>query len=391
MNKEKGNKLKNSIFLPTVFFIIIGGLCGFFGIKMIDRRLEIMGKSTETRFFSIVLMIIFMYLAMYIQIIVHEGGHLIFGKFSGYKFVSFRIGSRMLVSSRDKYKLKRFSLKGTGGQCLMMPPGSYVDDYPYVLYNLGGTIANIVFSLLCLLIYKLMPQVNYLSIFLNISFIVGIAFALINGIPMHLGGMSNDGRNALFMGKDKESKRAFRLQLYINGLIANGTRLADINEELFQLPEKVDMNNPLICAIGVFRCSYLHDKKLFDEAREMSKFMLENAPGLLEIHRNELRCELLFYEIMGSCRREEVDNLYTKQLKNYIRATSLYVSRKRLMYAYALLLEGDVSKAQKELESFERTARTYPYEVEVQCERELIALIDEKWSTRNSIYFLYYK
>jgi hypothetical protein len=381
MKKEKENRLKNSSFLPTVFFMIIGGMCGFFGVRMIDSRLKIMGKGVESGFLPFILIIILMYLAIFLQIIVHEGGHLIFGKLSGYKFVSFRIGSIMLVFNEGKYKLKRFSLKGTGGQCLMMPPDSDGDDFPYVLYNFGGAIANIVFSLLCLMLYKLMPQVNYFSIFLTICIIIGIAFALMNGIPMYLGGMSNDGRNALFLGKDKEAKRAFWLQLYINGLNANGTRLADINEEFFQLPEKADLNNPLICAIGVYKFSYLHDKRLFDEAKEMGEFMLENAPGTLEIHRNELRCELLFYEIMGLCRKEEIDRLYTKQLRNYIKATSLYVSRKRLMYAYALLVEEDASKAKKELENFERTARTYPYEVEVQGERELIALIDEKWST----------
>lgn len=383
MSKKKGNKLRNSNFLPIVFFMIIGGMSGFFGIKIIDTRLEIMDKGMGAGIFSIALIIIFMYLAVFLQTIIHEGGHLIFGKLSGYKFVSFRIGSIMLVSSRGKYKFKRFSLKGTGGQCLMMPPGSDGDDYPYILYNFGGAIANIVFSLLCLLIYKLMPQASYFSVFLSISSIIGIAFALMNGIPMYLGGISNDGKNAMSLGKDLEAKRAFWLQLYINGLIANGTRLADISEELFQLPENADLNNPIICTIGVYKCSYLNDKKLFDEAREMCEFMLEDAPGLLEIHRNELRCELLFYEIMGLCRREEIDKLYTKQLKNYIKATSLYVSRKRLMYAYALLLEEDASKAEKELDGFERAAKSYPYEVEVQSERELIALIDEKWSGRN--------
>jgi hypothetical protein len=153
-----------------------------------------------------------------------------------------------------------------------------------------------------------------------------------------------------------------------------------MSEELFRLSDRADLNNPIICAIGVFKCSYLQDKKQFDEAKGMCEFMLENAPGLLEIHKNELRCELLFYEIMGLCRREEIEKLYTKQLKKYIKATSSYVSRKRLMYAYALLLEGDASKAEKELAGFEKAAKVYPYEIEVQCERELIALVDEKWS-----------
>ncbi|MGE5627368.1 MAG: hypothetical protein ACM3X7_04530 [Solirubrobacterales bacterium] len=378
MSKEKGTKLKNSSFLP-ILFMIIGGMCSFFGIRIIDSSLRGMGWNNGNRFISIVIMITFMYLATYIQIIVHEGGHLICGIISGYKFVSFRIGSLMIIFNGSNYKIKKFNIKGTGGQCLMMPPGSDSDNFPYVLFNLGGIIANTVFSLLCLLIYKLLPQVNLFSVFLIILFIIGITFALINGIPMYLGGIPNDGKNALFLGKDKVTKNAFWLQLYNNGLIANGTRLTDISEELFQMSDQADLNNPLICTLGVFKFSYLHDKRLFDEAKEMGEYLLVNAPGILEIHKNELRCELLFYEIMGSCRKEEIERLYTPQLINYIKATSSYVSRKRLIYAYALLVEGNVSKAKNELKKFEQTAKTYPYEVEVQAERELLAMIDGKW------------
>jgi hypothetical protein len=44
------------------------------------------------------------------------------------------------------------------------------------------------------------------------------------------------------------------------------------------------------------------------------------------------------------------------------------------MYAY----DGDASMAERERSGFERAAKLYPYEIEVQCERELIALVDEK-------------
>lgn len=381
MCREKKNKLRNSNFLPILFFMIIIGMGGFLLIKIIDARLELTNKSIGDRLFTPAFVILCMYFAAFIQNIVHECGHLIFGKLSRYKFVYFRIGKLMLISDKGKYKLKRFSLVGTGIQCLMMPPGSKGDEYPYISYKLGGVIVQIVFSLLCLLLYKLMPQVNYFSDFFSISAVIGIIFALMNGMPMYL--WDNDGNNALSLRKNCEVKRAFWLQLYIIGLVANGTRLADMSEELFQLPKKDDLSNPIICTIGAFKCSYLQDKKLFDEAKEMCEFMLENALGLHENLKNELRCDLLFYEIMGLCRREEIDRLYTKQLKKYIKATSSYVSRKRLMYAYALLLEGDVSKAEKELEGFEKAAKVYPYEIEVQCERELIAIVDEKWSTAN--------
>ena len=106
--------------------------------------------------------------------------------------------------------------------------------------------------------------------------------------------------------------------------------------------------------------------------------MLQNAPGMLEVHKNELLCDLMFYEIIGPCRKEEIDKIYTKQLKKYIKATSCYLARRRLLYAYELLVKKDIEQAQKQLREFEKATKTYPYIAEIEGERELISLINEK-------------
>ena len=97
---------------------------------------------------SILMMFIFAlaiaFVSLYIHLILHEAGHLIFGLLSGYDFVSFRIGSLILVKEEGRYKFKRYSLAGTGGQCLMSPPDYNDGNYPYVLYNLGGIIVNMI-------------------------------------------------------------------------------------------------------------------------------------------------------------------------------------------------------------------------------------------------------
>ena len=59
--------------------------------------------------------------AFILQIVLHEGGHLLFGLLSGYRFVSFRIFNWTLIRQEGKFRLKRFGIAGTGGQCLMLP------------------------------------------------------------------------------------------------------------------------------------------------------------------------------------------------------------------------------------------------------------------------------
>ena len=53
---------------------------------------------------------------MYAQIIIHEGGHLVCGLASGYRFVSFRVASLILYRDGSRLRFGRFSIAGTAGQ-----------------------------------------------------------------------------------------------------------------------------------------------------------------------------------------------------------------------------------------------------------------------------------
>lgn len=70
--------------------------------------------STEEIVAGLVWMILCLYVAAFLQVIVHEGGHLVCGLLSGYKFSSFRVGKVILVKKRDGIKRGRYSLMGTG-------------------------------------------------------------------------------------------------------------------------------------------------------------------------------------------------------------------------------------------------------------------------------------
>jgi hypothetical protein len=361
-----------------LFFLIIGGIFGFWGALYIDKNLNIFSDNLWINLLMEAALIASVILIFYIHIIVHEGGHFIFGKLSGYKFLSFRIGSLTIVSDNNKYRIKRFKIAGTGGQCLMMPPESDGYHYPYILYNLGGAIANTVVSILCLILYWVQGSANLFSILLIVSSFLGIVLALTNAIPLKIGGVANDGYNVYYLRKDVEAQRAFGILLKVNGLLTTGTRLRDMPIDWFELPPNADLNNHIISSIRVLKCSYLHDKMLFPEAKALIEDILENIPELTVLYQNELRCELLFYEIMDQCREDVIQQLYTKELKKYIKVTSSYASRRRLLYAYALLVEKNEKKAQTELAAFEKIVKTSPFKADIESEKEMIALIQER-------------
>ena len=206
---------------------------------------------------AMVILFVGFLVGMYLQIAVHEGGHLVFGLLTGYRFCSYRLGSFMLIKEENRLRLRRFSLAGTGGQCLMAPP-PWTEDLPVTLYNAGGCLMNLLCAALCLLLWLPLRQ-HWLGALPLVCAVVGLGFALINGIPMRLGGVDNDGRNILSLKKDPVARYAFWQQMKVSEKQSKGLRLCQISEPLFDYPAD-GLDNPLVASIAVFACNRLLDQ-----------------------------------------------------------------------------------------------------------------------------------
>ena len=84
------------VLLSTFLFAICGYLVAKYGIG------ELENLTTGERLFKISLCFVAIYVAIIVQIIIHEAGHLIFGQLSGYEFSSFRIFSFMWIKKNGK-------------------------------------------------------------------------------------------------------------------------------------------------------------------------------------------------------------------------------------------------------------------------------------------------
>lgn len=360
-----------------IIMLLTGAVCGIFIIFTMNFfGTLVKGPAAFLLMFAEAMII--MYIASFVQTIIHESGHLIFGLITGYKFVSFRIGHFMFIKEKGRLKIKLYNVVGTAGQCLMMPP-QWNEKIPYRLYNLGGCIMNAATALFALAAYFAAGAEGFFALCMAMLAVMGLSMALTNGIPMRVGGISNDGMNAALLGKKENTLRAFWLQLYVNGLIAKGERYRNMPREWFRLPEGEELSDPICCAMGVMLYNFCFDMHEFDEAEQTINYML-NAPGLLDVEKNELLCELLFLRVLRGAPKEEIDSLLTPKLDKYIKATANYVSRRRLAYAYQLLYLKNYSTAQKCLEVFERTAATYPYSAETENEREIKEIVKQKAS-----------
>lgn len=386
---EKGSqKRKWGQVLSMAGMMLVGGICGVYIGEYIAKVSE--EKTVGEMIFIGILFFLELYLALILQIIIHEGGHLVFGLYSGYRFSSFRIGSFMWLKEGGSLKLKRMSIAGTGGQCLMCPPdmavkhttetpgGRFLADgkIPYILYNLGGVLMNLFAAVVFSILARMFRAWEFVYIFCVMMVVIGIAFALLNGIPMHVGQIDNDGYNAWSLGKTPQALKAFWLQMKINERVAAGERLKSMPDEWFEIPSDEDMKNSMTAAMGVFACSRLMDQMKFAEADKEMERLLDLDSGIVELHRQLMRNDQIYCELVGERDEERLARLYDKEQLKFHKTMKNYPSILRTEYVYALLYEENEEKAAKVLEKFEKNAKKYPHPHEIESERELMGYAD---------------
>ena len=375
MISKKKKKIQWQQYIGVLFFMMIGAICGFLMITYIESTIGD-GADLSENLFTLVSLFVFMYVGFFLHIIIHEGGHLIFGKLSGYTLSSFRIGSFMWLKENDTICFRRFSLSGTGGQCLMAPPEMRDGKIPVILYNLGGSLMNVITGSIFFDLHVVFSEFAYLSIVFLMFSIIGFASALMNGVPMRMGTVDNDGYNAWALNRNPDAMRAFWVQMKANERISKGVRLKDMPDEWFEMPTDDAMKNSLVATIGVFACNRLMDAHRFEEADALMTRLLCMDSGMVGLYRNLLICDQIFCELIAQKRDQRIRTKMSKDQKKFMKSMKTFPSVIRTEYAYALLWEKDLEKAEKIKERFEKCAKTYPYPSDIQSERELIEIAD---------------
>lgn len=328
----------------------------------------------EQEILLLIITFLSIYLTMYVQLIVHELGHLFFGLLSGYKFSSFRIGNLMLIKTGGKLKFKKLKIAGTAGQCLMSPPEIKNGKMPVLLYNLGGALLNIISCVIFFIIHFFVKDNAFISIVFELSIAYGVYFAALNAIPMKSGTIDNDGYNALSLILNPDAQQAFWVQLKVNELQSKGTRLKNMPNEWFYIPKPTEMRNSLIAAIAVLTCNRLMDQHNFDEANDKMKQILRSKTAIVGLHRNLLVCDRIYCELLND-NKVSAKKLMSDELKSFIKSMQDSPSIIRTEYAYALLVENDEEKANQLKKKFIERGKTYPYPVDLRAEKELIDIV----------------
>ena len=316
-------------------------------------------------------------LSVFLSIIIHEGGHLVFGLISGYGFSSFRIAGVMLVRQDGRLRVRTMSIAGTGGQCLMIPPEPDENGkIPVILYNLGGIIANLVLCALFAALYALTIKHIVVAYIFLLSTIISMLMAVTNGIPLHVGGIANDGMNACYLSKNSVSAIAFRNQLLMNAAQSEGQRISEMPDEWFRLPDGADMQDLHCASIAVFATGRLLDRGDTLAAEREIFALLNSGYNIVGLHRSLLACDLIYCRLVNNP-TADISRLLSADVKKLMKLMKTYPSIIRTEFAIALLSEKNEKKASEIKDFFEKATKKFPFPQEIENERRLIDLAEK--------------
>ena len=177
--------------------------------------------------------------AFFSSIIIHELGHLFFGKLAGYRLIYIRFMFVNLIKREGKIECS-FSIRGPLGQCIMLPSDG--KEMPEMLV-LGGCLLNvgsaglfILIVFLGILTVRQGGKPEYMTILILIE---NAAVNLAAGISnFWFGTETSDGRTYREIRKNPQNCRSYDNLMRVYACIISGNRLSELPGEMF-LPRSV--------------------------------------------------------------------------------------------------------------------------------------------------------
>ena len=361
MNKEN----KRSRILMTVLILLTclpsGLLIGF------------IGDSSGVDIFPIYLLFLAsMGVALILQTALHEAGHMVFGLLTGFRFLSYRVLSLLVIKEEGRLKLKRFSLPGTLGQCLMGSPADR-KKRPFFLYNAGGVLFNLIFAIINYLIVFL-ARSPYLRIFAAANGMYDLIMLFGNGIPFDGNGIANDGKNIQEMKHHPASIDTFYNMLDLNEMMTMGGRMKDVPDTMIDLEETTLHGGAIGAGNLLWKENKLMDEHRFKEAEELLKKIFEQDYPLLDYHQKMLQLDQKYLDCLNG-RFEDITDKKMLQFLEGSRKSVLSIIRYFLVRALYLKDEAEIRRNREALQALQKG---YPFQGELQSEMELIGIAEEK-------------
>lgn len=312
------------------------------------------------------------FLAIILTIVLHELGHYIAAKISGYKFILFRIFSITFIKENGKIKRKSFDIPGTFGQNLMVPKQNIGEEYPYLLYHFGGSIMNLLEFIICTII--MLKSGDSLRIFSYYMAVIAGFAILNNAIPISKE-IENDGMNAIKSYKNKSHRLLMHIVLIISENALNDKGVSELPSNAIETI-KNDENQKYL-EFNAILADYYAERDNFKKAEEIIEESLTKEVLSSDLQRLVTVGELLFYKLIND--DEDGINKYDTEEFEKFRKKILpkLINTYHIEYAFALH-ERDFEKAKNIKMNFEKYKEKYPFSGQSNLIEKQIKYADEK-------------
>ena len=375
--------------LRLIGSLLIGAGIGLFLVVPVISLLE--GESLSETFMvilsidflpvlgKIAWMLIAVLVAFILNVVLHEGGHLVAGLLTGYRFVSFRLMNWTLIRRNGRLHWRNFELAGTGGQCLMAPPDRPLEQIDTRWYNAGGVLANILIVVVSALLLWAFDLPGWLDVLLVIMIILGLFIGLGNGIPMKMGGVANDGLNLMQLEKDLPAKKCFCDILEFNACSQEGVPYDEIPECLFELPQPIDWTNSMHVGAVLMAATRMMALHQWENAYQLLTEALNHKDDYMELYQVETE-NMMTQVCILTGRDEEARQHYSdKVVKHVTRHAPTQADKQFTTMAVALALDGDRTRAEEIYHKLEAERNKYIHQTDVALSLDLMRwLLDNR-------------
>ncbi|MGB4661316.1 MAG: hypothetical protein WBI07_19240 [Mobilitalea sp.] len=307
------------------------------------------------------LFMIMIVVAYQIVLVVHEGGHAVFGILTGYKIIIFRIENIAFIQEEGRVHLKFYQSYGSAGQCVLCPPIVETgEDVPFALHTLGGIIGNIILSIISVVLFLCSSNTNYIvELFLALLFFISLLSALMNGIPYNGVAISNDGYNFKLLRNSAQTRKSLYYQLQIISKLCKGMTYKELPEEIVIVPKPSDQTNPILAwhqMISYYR--YLDNGRwadAFEYLEEIEKYSCKYSKSL----KYAVQAEKLFLMIKFELDFYEIEEIYV-QIKKLIKNKKADFHLVKVQMAYEIYKKNNLRTRERIRAELKAKANTYP-------------------------------
>lgn len=337
----------------------------------------IWANNQKSSFSQYIIMCITIITFVFIHVIIHETGHLIGGLISGYRLISFRIFLLTFIKTSDHNKIKLQKLKGTGGQCLMLPPkGIELTKCPYYLYTMGGILFDMFVTILVFFSAIWLCDTPAMRNILLIYVVFGIYLAIENYFTFPKYILTNDGTNMRSIRQNELLRWSFMQQLIIYQSLCAGKDFQEFTEEEIELPKGSDITEPINSLfLNIQYMKYLKIRD-FNNAEKILFNLESEYESMSRRMQLMIDVERLFLLLIQDADIRVIKTHY-KNIKKDMKKNKSLASVLRTLYAYERIIHKENNKVIPIINRIKVMLHITPIKQEVQLNIELMEWLEE--------------